>query len=202
MKNRPKTSRPTKQTGRCIGVSLLLLLFTAALAVAADTPQRGEAFPEIRLPVPESPNHRDYLGTGEGKHFSLSDIDGEFVLVQIFSMYCPHCQRDAPNANALFNKLTADPALNRNVKMLGIGAGNSAFEINIFKKKFNIEFPLFPDGDYDIHKELGEVRTPYFFLVKTTGENPRRVFFSRLGGIEDVDPFLKRLKKSMNHESE
>jgi hypothetical protein len=74
--------------------------------------------------------------------------------------------------------------------LLAIGAGNSLYEINAFRDLFKVKFPLIPDGDFTVHKILGEVRTPYFFVLlkKPTG---MQVVYSRDEGFGDPEAFLE-----------
>ncbi|MBW1788506.1 MAG: TlpA family protein disulfide reductase [Deltaproteobacteria bacterium] len=149
--------------------------------------------PAFELAAPQSPEDRAYLGLTDTDAFSVSDIRAKVVIIEVFSMYCPYCQREAPAVNSLYEKIQADAALRKKIKIIGIGAGNSPFEVGIFKKKYDVPFPLFPDNRFTIHKCLGEVRTPYFFAVKLTGDRSHVIVYSKLGGLKDPDDFLKSL---------
>jgi thiol-disulfide isomerase/thioredoxin len=115
------------------------------------------------------------------------------AIIQIYSMYCPYCQAEAPNVNRLYTSIENNPALKDKIKIIGIGAGNSQFEAGIYKKKYTVAFPLIPDGDFKIHKIVGEVRTPYFIVVKLDGSKPPQVIYSRLGALENNDLFLAQI---------
>jgi peroxiredoxin len=161
----------------------------------SNPPEKGEALPDISLGLPDNPVHRDYLGLSKGDTFKISEIKARVVIIEIFSMYCPHCQRDAPNVNSLFNMIEGNSGLKGQIKIIGIGAGNSSFEVDIFSKKYNVLFPLFPDNEFIIHKRVGEVRTPYFIALKIHEDGSHKVIYSKLGGIERADQFLELMLK-------
>ena len=172
-------------------VLIFLLLSIGLLFAGIVPPKEGERLPEITLSVPEVQTHQDYLGvTKNKKTFHIPEIKAEVVLIEIFSMYCPYCQKDAPVVNELYNKIAQDEKLKNKIKLIGIGAGNSLFEVDFFQKTYHVNFPLFPDGDFSIHKMLGEVRTPYFIGVKMKKDGTHSIFYSKRGAIEDASKFL------------
>ena len=183
-----------------------LLILAAAVAIhlsaldcpplaSNSSPVKGEVLSAITLPIPQSPDARGYLGLSGKGSFTIPQIKAEVVIVEIFSMYCPYCQREAPKVNELYRAIERDPNLKGKIKVIGIGAGNSLYEVGIFKKTYQIPFPLLPDEDFSIHKACGEVRTPYFIAVKIHANGSLAVFYSKLGGFEDSAQFLKSILK-------
>jgi len=180
-------------------VAVILFLCLAAAAGAAQNvpPKVGGPLPEMELLKPNNSTDSQYLGLSFfGKTFQVNRIKAKVVIIQIFSMYCPYCQADAPNVNRLYGLIENNPALKNKIKMIGIGAGNTAFEVETFKKKYKVPFPLIPDEGFKIHKILGEVRTPYFIAAKIAPDGRTEVIYSRLGALENNDQFLAQLVKS------
>jgi thiol-disulfide isomerase/thioredoxin len=175
------------------------LAFSSVLAhpvyAAKEPPAEGGPLPVIKLPIPKSPEAKDYLGLkGEGS-FTIPQIKAKVVIIEIFSMYCPYCQNEAPRVNELYKAIGSNPDLKSKIKIIGIGAGNTPMEVDVFRKKFQIPFPLFPDLDYSIHKVCGEVRTPYFIGVKINDNGIHEVIYSKLGGLQDANQFLELILK-------
>lgn len=175
---------------------IVTLLWAASAARAASFPPAvGGTLPDITLPAPSNSTDKNYLGVSGFGSFKIPRIRAKVVVIEIFNMYCPYCQREAPNVNELYAKIEQNPALKDAIKIIGIGAGNTPFEVGIFSKKYNVPFPLFADEKFVIYGLLGEVRTPYFIAVKMSPDGTNRVIYSKLGAIGGVDDFLSTLIK-------
>ena len=174
-----------------IAVAICAFLCISPVQAATSPPPAGGVLPDINLTVPQKSEHRSYLGLSSSGIFKIPDIKTKMILVEIFSMYCPHCQGDAPIVNELYRMIEDSPNLKGQIKLIGIGAGNSSYEVEVFRKTYDIPFPLFEDRDFSIHKVLGEVRTPYFIGVKINDDGTHQVFYSKLGSINEADQFLK-----------
>ncbi|MDP2753370.1 MAG: TlpA disulfide reductase family protein [Nitrospirota bacterium] len=127
--------------------------------------------------------------------FKLSQINAQIVIIEIFSMYCPYCQKEAPNVNELYQLINSNPYLKDKIKIIGIGAGNTPFEVEVFKKQYNVPFLLFPDESFSVHKSVGNVRTPYFFVIKINADGSNKIIYSKAGSIQDPDQFLDFILK-------
>ena len=178
-----------------------LLVLTVDKGHAVQPPPVGGQLPDFELSIPAGDNDKAYLGLpgdklyfGRGV-FKVPQMGAQVVILQVFSMYCPHCQDDAPNVNALFNLIANNAATKGKVKIIGVGAGNNLYEVSLFKKRYKIPFPLFPDADFSIHKKLGEVRTPYFVVIRILPGGSHRVVYSRLASFGDPEKFLASIIK-------
>ena len=174
-------------------ITLSLFLFSASAIAASAPPVEGAQLPDANLRVPDNPDDQRYLGlTGKGA-FQIPQVKARVVIIEIFSMYCPYCQREAPKINELYKAIENNETLRGQMKLIGIGAGNSAFEVEVFRDKYKVPFPLLPDEDFSLHKCFGETRTPYFIAIRINDDGSHKVIYSKLGGIEEPKQFLKQV---------
>jgi peroxiredoxin len=168
---------------------------------ASDSPSShplpvGSVMPDLLLRGELSPQHREHLGLKEPAPHSLSAIKARTIILVAFSMYCPHCQREAPALNEL-NDLIASRGLAGDVKLIGVGIGNSDFEVGVFQKKYAVNFPLFSDPDFKVNKDIGEVGTPFFYVLNADAEKKEiRVVDTLLGRMESAEAFLDQALKA------
>ena len=176
-------------------VLIFFLVFHNFLYAGGKTPLKGDVFPDITLTVSEKTLENDYLGLTAKGSFRISGIKAEVLIIEIYSMYCPYCQKEAPNVNELYQIISKSEDIKNKVKIIGIGAGNTPFEIDVFRNQYTIQFPLFSDETFKIHKAIGEVRTPYFFVVKKNTDGSNTLIYSKVGSIQDPGQFLDIILK-------
>lgn len=168
---------------------------TPALAVqASQAPesaplQVGQPFPELTFKGKLTPETAKEFGLkANANEFTMSQIKAPVVILVVYSMYCPFCQKEAPQLNQL-HELIKQRKLSDKLKLIGMGAGNSTFEVNVFREKYAVTFPLVSDEKFQAYKAVGTVGTPYYYVLKRKGQG-YVVLDGLLGCVESVDGFL------------
>lgn len=158
---------------------------------------RNQPFPDVELPVPENEADRKYLGLAnkEGT-FKIGQIEPPIVLIEVLSIYCPYCQRSQPQVNELYKQIQGRPDLKNKIRMIGVGIGNTPYELNMYKEKYDVPFPLISDPDSQVAKELKIPGTPTFVGVRVDGKGAQQEFFFKPGAFKDQTQFLNDLLKA------
>lgn len=187
---------------RTIFIALLFLYSGSTLAMEASDNKAshplpvGSVMPDLQLHGKLSPEHLASLGLEGAAPHALSRIKAKTIILVAFSMYCPHCQREAPLLNEL-DGLLKSRGLDKDVKLIGVGIGNSDFEVQVFQKKYAVTFPLFSDPEFKTNKEIGEVGTPFFYVLNTNpGKKEIRVVNTMLGRMKSTEAFLEQAMKA------
>jgi thiol-disulfide isomerase/thioredoxin len=174
-----------------VAIAVSLLTICDQNLAANLPPARGGVLPRISLSVPNDPDEKSYLGVSGSGFFRIPQIKAKVAIIEIFSMYCPQCQKIAPGLDELYHLIESNPDLKNKIKLIGIGAGNSRYEVEVFKKTYHTPFPLFPDNEFAIHKALGDVRSPYFIAIKINKDGTHEVVHSELDSFKDPHAFLE-----------
>lgn len=151
----------------------------------------GMTLPKIKLNGAGSAEVQEYLGLSNSAPFTLSQIPSKLLLVEFYSLYCPHCQENAPTVNKLFKYIRNNSTLSGDIKMIGIALTNHPFEVDIYRQNFSVKFPLFPDGDRKILNATAIKYTPVMVLMKPDG----KVLMVHYGKIEDLEKFIGEIEK-------
>ena len=179
----------------CVLIVAGLLISAGGIQAEVSPPPEGGMLPDISLPVPAQPEEQQYLGVKDKGTFKLPGIRAEVLIIEVFSMYFPFCQKEAPSVNELYRLIGQDKNLKEKVKLIGLGAGNSPFEVNTFRNTYAVPFPLFADTDFAIHNALGKVRTPYFIVIKINKDGSHKVVYSKVGSFGEPQAFLQLITK-------
>lgn len=179
-------------------VTLLVIALQVAIFVAVCGAQEFKidagSLSDMRFSAPEGVAAKKYLGLSDITDFKLTQIKSDFIFLEIFSMYCPVCQKDAPIVNQLYDLVQSDPGLKDRVRFLGIGTGNTPYEVEVFQKKFNIKFPLLADDEFRVQKiSSHDIRTPTFVMARIKDKNQLEIIKTRVGEIKDAHDFFKSM---------
>ena len=189
--------------GWALVVILMAVMGCTATAPPASAPPSAGRQPSqtpLVLPALDDPAHRDYLGIETTGDFEFGQIQTQVLIIEVFSMYCPHCQREAPNVNQLYRSITNDPDLKNRIKLIGIGASNTHYEVQHFRESFDIPFPLFPDRSRNLARQLDVRQTPTFIGFVWEDGIPRR-FLHAPGRMGKTSEFLARVVRMANLET-
>jgi peroxiredoxin len=140
-----------------IFVSVLLL--QVQISAATETgmgPLLGKPFPDLRFPEFLGAADYESLGLrGRDGEVKLSEITGELLVLEFFNKYCLTCWRQAPQLQT-FSQLLEPGDLRGRVQILAVGAGNGPRELEEFRRRFELTYPIAPDPRFDLFYELGD----------------------------------------------
>ena len=167
----------------------------------AETKPVGFAipFPDLTLAQTLSTGEQSYLGISEKQSFSLKEIRGNLILIEFISTYCVSCQKQAPIFNQLYSSIEKDPGLKGKVKIIGVAAGNNLTEVEIFKKEYNVPYPLISDFKFDAHTAVGSPRTPFTIWVRKDAQGKGIVVSTHLG-LMDLKSAIDETKAVLQYD--
>ncbi|WP_432823782.1 peroxiredoxin family protein [Trichloromonas sp.] len=181
---------------------ICLLALGGALTAYADPIDIGEAFPEKALPAPTDPQQRAYLGLGDGPTFTLSQIGGKVVLVEMLNALCPHCRKQTGPYNKLYRMLEESPETRGKVKMLGVAVANSDEQIADFIDIYQVAFPIVADRRFTLHRAVRGGPTPLsIYALRSQPGEPWVVAGSHLGEDYDMEGLFDFLRGLLQEEA-
>jgi hypothetical protein len=173
-------------------VTICLMCFLVTIAAADSSVVNAVALGELQLKLNCNQEHRTYLGVASEASISLSQIRADHLVIVIFNSFCTICQADAGILNSMYQMITEDPLLEGKIKMIGIGTGNTAVEVELFQRDHKVAYPLFADPEFKLEKAIPEnLRAPMFVAVKNTGAAPLEVVQTHMGPLKSLDDLLK-----------
>ena len=119
--------------------------------------------------------------------FSVNAVETHVVIVEVLSIYCPHCQQNASQLNRFYDLIKNKDS----VKLFGIASGNTALELKTFTNKFDVRFPVFVDTDGIFAHQMAVKHTPHFIIAVRQPDNSFDIIFSESGGFDKVEQFIR-----------
>lgn len=169
---------------------VMVLILASSPALAAEGPAPMSKMPAFQLKPADSPEATAaYLGLKGVRTFRLSQVKTKLLVADIFSVYCPVCQNNAPLVNQLFKIIQEDPDLNKNIKMLGISLEKDPSELVVYKQKFEVKFPLVLGPEQAIKKSFKYL--PVLLVLDQNG----KILMSHSGKMETLEPILMELRE-------
>lgn len=133
---------------------------------------------------------RLYLGLSRPGEFTLAEVKARYLLLDFFSDSCPHCILQAPIVNRLFRLLEADPRLSPGtLKLVGLGYYCTPAQLEKWRQKHAVPFPLIPDPQGRLARTLDIPGTPTYVLLDSQG----RVLYLFAREIKNPARFKRRL---------
>ena len=143
-------------------------VFSASTEIPPSIPQSGDPFPRLSFSNLLSPEEQKYLGIGQKKTFNIGEIKGGLILIYFINTNCIHCIKSLPTFDEIFKTIEQKANLKTKVKIVAIGAGDTAAEVETFKNNYEVSFPILSDREYTAHKAVGEPRVPFLIIARKT----------------------------------
>jgi cytochrome c biogenesis protein CcmG/thiol:disulfide interchange protein DsbE len=128
-------------------------------SATAPAPQTGFAAPDFTLSTPT------------GETYTLSELKGNAVLVNLWATWCPPCRAEMPAIQKIYDEYRQDGLI---VLAINMTAQDNALNITPFVSQFGLNFPILLD-------ETGEVGAAYQLRSL-----PSSYFIDRAGIISEI----------------
>jgi cytochrome c biogenesis protein CcmG/thiol:disulfide interchange protein DsbE len=148
---------------------ILLLIAGAAWTVLSMDPLIGSA----QAPAPQSgfaaPDFA--LNTPTGETYTLSELKGNAVLVNLWATWCPPCRAEMPAIQKIYDEYREEGLI---VLAINMTSQDNALNITPFVEQYELDFPILLD-------ETGEVAAAYQLRSL-----PSSYFIDRAGIISEI----------------
>ncbi len=167
---------------------LIIALFTCLFSLPAFGADKHVNIYEIPREMPA----REIIGEN-GNEFKISDFNGDFVMIVMWSRYCAPCLKELDNLNK-FVKKTRNNGI-RVVMLSPESEWKSMTEQRNFLNNFNApDLEIYVDHDKKLAEDLGVFTSPHTVLVNTKGEEIGRIRGSAEWDKDAVIEYIYKIK--------
>jgi len=140
---------------RCAPVVFMSLFL---LGMAASPPLVGGPAPTFKLEAVD------------GQVINMTDLKGQFVILNFWSTWCVPCIKEMPE----FQK--AHESLNPKVKIIGINLGESKEKIGEFVQNNRLSFLILLDSYGNVSQEYEVIHLPVTYFITPDGIIRDKIF--------------------------
>ncbi|MCK5680895.1 hypothetical protein KAI46_08825 [bacterium] len=169
-----------------VGIALLLLS-------CATSHKTRELVRPISLTIPSDYRMASYLGFFKPRRmFFLTEIKTEILVANVFQTRCPHCQGLTDDLNKLYKTVKKEGFFHK-VKFIGLGYGEDFLEVEYYKKRYAIPYPLFADP----RAEKVKVKNiPATFILRMTPAGAK-VLYEYYGPLPSAKDLLQIIRAEL-----
>jgi len=121
----------------------------------------------------------------QDKKHSLSDYQGNIVLLQFWATYCTPCRKEMPTMNNLVKKMRGKP-----FKIVTINMAESKANVEKFIAEVPVDFPVLMDSDGSALAQWKVFAAPANFILDKKGN----IIFTLYGAIDwDSEDMVRKL---------
>ena len=173
--------------GGAVGLAVGLLVLIAAV-VAMWGGDLGAATQAVGRPLSGQPAPDFTLGLLDGSTLALSDLRGQVAVINFWATWCPPCEDEMPDLQAVWEEYQAD-----GVVVVGIVFDDEEAAVRGMASRFGLTYPLGLDAGDRIFAAYGSTGVPETFVVDSEG----RVAYVHIGPVsaeelrEELDTLLE-----------
>lgn len=151
------------QTQRIILYILVLIAGASWIVLSGETEETAAvaAAPQAGFPAPDFT-----LKTAEGQTYTLSELKGQAILVNVWATWCPPCKAEMPAIEKMYNEYKEQGFV--------VLAVNSTFQdnpLNIapFTTEYGLTFPILLDETSDVSRAYQVRSLPSSYFINRYG---------------------------------
>lgn len=157
-------------------LTLLIMLLTALIITACS----GSG-PSVAAIGKAAPYFK--LQNIEGQSVSLGDFQGNTVLINFWTTWCPPCRSEMP-----FLQEISEEWSDKGLTVLAIDIGETPDRVKGFMQSYNLALPVLLDTRRDVANKYGVSAYPTTFIVDKDGIIQRKIIgaFLNKEALEEV----------------
>lgn len=156
---------------------------------------QGDIFPQCELVFLNPLSDGRYLDLKPDiRSIRLVDIPAEYIFVEFFNERCLGCIREIKTFKSLYSGFQNEKGISEKIKIIGIGTGSNEENVQAFRDRYDIPFPVFADAEWRLFECLGSPALPTAYLLKRNKKGAREIVSVQSGHTENIHALLESIE--------